>query len=195
MEEGRVTVDGTTHPIPQPFLVIATQNPVGAHGTQLLPDSQMDRFLIRLSIGYPAPEDEITILKSNRGLASIESVQQVADAQTILTMQQERAQVYIHDWIYEYIVRLINATRSHPLIQQGASPRASLAVTKMAQAHAYLKGRDYLIPQDVQNVFSDVVAHRLILSSQAAFRNQTGQLVLGEILKSLPAPKVGRGVS
>lgn len=133
MEEGQVTVDGVSHPVPQPFLVIATQNPAGASGTQLLPDSQMDRFMIRLSIGYPAPADEMDMVRRKQKGNPLEQVEQVLDLEGLRQLREEADRVYVSDEILDYIIRLVNATRTHPMIVQGASPRASLALTAHGQ--------------------------------------------------------------
>ena len=167
MEEGRVTVDGVSHPVPDPFLVVATQNPAGASGTQLLPDSQMDRFMVRLSIGYPSPADELELLRRKQRGNPLDGVGQVLDLSGLLALRQAADAVYTADEVLDYIIRLVNATREHPMILQGASPRATLAVSAMAKAAALVRGRDYVIPQDVSMVFQDVIAHRLILSPRA----------------------------
>ena len=190
MEEGRVTVDGVTHEIPKPFLVLATQNPVGSAGTQLLPDSQMDRFMLRLSLGYPAKADEIEMLRRKRLSDGMEAVQPVCTAGEILSMQREVDTVHVSDEIYDYVVRLIDATRRHPAIRQGGSPRASLAVTKLAQAAAWLCGRDYAVPDDVMALFVDAVAHRLVLTPQAKLDALNAVTLADEILHGVPAPRL-----
>ena len=149
MEEGQVTVDGRTYPLPQPFFVMATQNPTGASGTQLLPDSQMDRFAIRLSLGYPAPEDERRMVLTRQGGNPLDAVRQVMPREQLIAMQEEADRVFIKPELVDYIVTLIAATRKHPLLDRGASPRATLAVTSMAKAMAYLNGRDYVVPEGV----------------------------------------------
>ena len=188
MEEGQVTVDGVSHPVPQPFLVIATQNPAGASGTQLLPDSQMDRFMIRLSIGYPAPADELDMVRRKQGGNPLDQVRQVLDLAGLAALREQADRVYVSDEVLDYIIRLVNATRSHPMIVQGASPRASLALTAMAKAAALILGRDYVNPEDVSMVFADVVAHRLILSPRA---EASGGFDLSEILRQVQPPKIG----
>ena len=188
MEEGQVTVDGVSHPVPQPFLVIATQNPAGASGTQLLPDSQMDRFMVRLSIGYPAPADELDMVRRKQKGNPLEQVRQVLDLAGLAALREQADRVYVSDEVLDYIIRLVNATRSHPMIVQGASPRASLALTAMAKAAALVLGRDYVNPEDVSMVFADVVAHRLILSPRA---EASGGFDLSEILSQVPPPKIG----
>ena len=188
MEEGQVTVDGQAHPVPQPFLVMATQNPAGASGTQLLPDSQLDRFMVRLSIGYPKPEDELELLRRKQLGNPLEGVCQVMDRQGLEGLREQADRVFLGQPVGDYIIRLISATRSHPLILQGGSPRATLAVAAMSKAMAMVLGRDYVIPEDVQQVFADTVSHRLILSPRA----ESAQAVdpLGEILRAIPAPRI-----
>ena len=188
MEEGQVTVDGVSHPVPQPFLVIATQNPAGASGTQLLPDSQMDRFMVRLSIGYPAPADEMDMVRRKQKGNPLEQVEQVLDLDGLRQLREQADRVYVSDEILDYIIRLVNATRTHPMIVQGASPRASLALTAMAKAAALTLGRDYVNPEDVSMVFDDVVTHRLILSPRA--QAEGGFHPAAEILRQVSAPTV-----
>lgn len=190
MEEGRITVDGITRETPKPFTVIATQNPVGSAGTQLLPESQMDRFMVCLTMGYPKLKDEVEILRRKQGGDPLENVQQVANSQNILTMQQEVNQVFLADSLYEYIARLTASTRKDPMIRLGASPRGSIAVTRMAQASAYLSGRDYVIPRDIQLIFADVIAHRIVLSPQAKMGNLSVDALLEKIMNQVPAPAV-----
>ncbi|MFR5071056.1 MAG: AAA family ATPase [Bianqueaceae bacterium] len=153
MEEGRVTVDGIAHEIPKPFMVIATQNPAGSAGTQLLPESQMDRFMVCLSIGYPSPADEVDMLQRKRGRNPMDSVEAVASGEDVLAMRLDVETIYVHQEIDEYIVRLVSATRDNSFIRLGASPRASVAVARLAQASAFLRGRDYVLPDDVLEVF------------------------------------------
>lgn len=190
MEEGQVTVDGISHPLPQPFVVIATQNPTGAAGTQLLPDSQMDRFTVRLSLGYPSPKDEATMVQSRQGSNPLKELMPVLTGDQLIQMQEEVENTYISDPVVTYIVSLIGATRDHADIARGASPRATLAVTAMAKAVAQLRGRDYVIPADVREVFIDTVAHRLILSSRAESLGRQPEQILREILNATDAPKL-----
>ncbi len=190
MEEGQVTVDGTTHPLPQPFVVIATQNPTGAAGTQLLPDSQMDRFAVRLSLGYPSIKDEISMVLSRQGQDPLKQLTQLLGTRELLAMQEIVARTHVGNEVVRYIVSLIDATRSDELITRGASPRATLTVTAMAKAVAQLKGRDYVVPKDVQEVFSNTVAHRLLLSPKAEGMGLTPEQVLTQILGRVPAPKL-----
>ena len=190
MEEGQVTVDGQTHPIPQPFTVIATQNPVGAAGTQLLPDSQMDRFTIRLSMGYPSPKDERDMILRRQEGNPLLQIRPVLSLGQLTELQDQAAGVYIQAELVDYVVRLAGATRSHPAILRGASPRATLSVTAMAKSIAFLNGRDYVIPSDIQTLFCVTVAHRLLLEPSAEARGRTARDILEEILKAAAAPKV-----
>lgn len=190
MEEGRITVDGVTRETPKPYIVIATQNPVGSAGTQLLPESQMDRFMVCLTMGYPKLEDEIEILRRKQGGDPLEQVQKVVGTTEILSMQREVERIYLADSLYDYIARLTAATRKEPLIRLGASPRGSIALTRMAQAAAYLSGRDYVIPRDVQIVFHDVIGHRIVLSPQAKMADVSVASLLEKILNRVNAPTV-----
>ena len=190
MEEGRITVDGVTRETPKPYIVIATQNPVGSAGTQLLPESQMDRFMVCLTMGYPKLEDEIEILRRKQGGDPLEQVQKVVGTTEILSMQREVQRIYLADSLYDYIARLTAATRKEPLIRLGASPRGSIALTRMAQAAAYLSGRDYVIPRDVQIVFHDVIGHRIVLSPQAKMADVSVASLLEKILNRVNAPTV-----
>ena len=188
MEERTVTVDGVTHPVPDPFVVIATKNPVGASGTQLLPDSQMDRFMVRLSLGYPKPSDEKEMLSRKQQGNPLDTVRCMADKGGLASMRQECERTYVSDKILEYIIRLNNATRSDPAILQGASPRASLAVTSMSKAAAWVQGRDYVLPADVKLIYPATVAHRIILTPDAEAAGRKAEAVVDSILKSIPAP-------
>jgi len=190
MEEGQVTVDGVSHVIPRPFLVFATQNPTGASGTQLLPDSQMDRFTVRLSIGYPEPKDEREMVLDRQGGNPLEQVQRVLSKEQLIAMQDQAAAVYAKTEIVDYIVSLIGATRTHPMILRGASPRGTLSVTAMAKSVAYIQGRDFIIPKDVQTVFLNTVSHRLLLAPEADAKGITADQLLEEILGRIPAPKL-----
>ena len=193
MEEGAVTVDGTRHVLPRPFTVIATQNPTGAAGTQLLPDSQMDRFMIRLSLGYPSPEAEREMVLRRQKGNPLEQILQALTREDVAQMQAEAAQVYISPELVDYMIRLITATRTHPNILRGASPRATIAVTAMSRALAYLQRRDYVLPEDIQAVFPEVVDHRLLLPGDAAARGIQSKDLLAGILRNVPAPKLTHG--
>jgi len=190
MEEGQVTVDGISHPLPKPFVVIATQNPTGAAGTQLLPDSQMDRFTVRLSLGYPAPKDEIAMVLNRQEGNPLHKLSALMTRDNLAAMQDEVENTYIKDSVVKYIVDLIVATRNNEDILRGASPRATLAVTAMAKAVAQLRGRDYVLPSDVREVFTWTVAHRLILSPKAEGQGKTVEQVLSEIISQVPVPRV-----
>ncbi len=191
MEEGNVTVDGNTYMLPKPFTVIATQNPTGASGTSLLPDSQIDRFMIRLSIGYPSAKDEKAMIESRKnGYNPMDSVQTVCDVNTILQMQAEVNNIFIHDNVTDYIVTLINKTRGHKNLIRGGSPRATLALTSMAKACAYLNGRNYVVPSDIQKVFLPVITHRLMLTPEAEINGVKTNDIAQEILKDTLSPKI-----
>ena len=190
MEEGQVTVDGVSHPLPQPFVVIATQNPTGAAGTQLLPDSQMDRFTVRLSLGYPSPKDEMAMVLSRQGTNPLKDLSPLMTRQQLAEMQETVEQTFVSDAVVNYIVNLIVATRQHEEILRGASPRATLAVTAMSKAVARLRGRDYVVPGDVREVFVHTVAHRLLLSPRAEARGRQAEQILRDILESVDAPRL-----
>ena len=190
MEENQVTVDGKTYLLPQPFVVIATQNPTGASGTQLLPDSQMDRFSIRLSIGYPAPQDEREMVLNRQKGNPLDQVQQVMTRQELIGLQEQVELVYIKPEMVDYAVALITATRKHPMILRGASPRATLSMTAMAKAVAFLNGRDYVVPEDVQAVFAQVIEHRLLLAPEAEAKGVSANKLLQEILRKTSAPRL-----
>lgn len=190
MEEGQVTVDGVSHRIPQPFVVFATQNPTGASGTQLLPDSQMDRFTVRMSIGYPQPKDEREMVLNRQKGNPLDTVGQVLTREQLISMQDEAAAVYMKSEIVDYIVALVGATRTDPMILRGASPRATLSLASMAKAVAYIQGRDYVVPKDVQAVFVNTVSHRLLLAPEAEARGVDAAQLLEQILKNTPAPRI-----
>lgn len=190
MEEGQVTVDGVSHPLPRPFTVIATQNPTGAAGTSLLPDSQMDRFMIRLSLGYPSPKDEISMVLNRQGGNPLLSLSALMNREQLVAMQDAVEDTFLSDSVVGYIVSLINATRGSADILRGASPRATLSVTAMSKAVAQLRGRDYVTPGDVKEVFDHTVAHRLILSPKAEAQGKTAEQVLQDILATVPAPRL-----
>ena len=183
MEERQVTVDGETYPLERPFLVIATQNNVGSAGTQLLPYAQMDRFLVRLSMGYPDHDAQMNLLRQRQNADPLAQLSSVADKADVLRMQAEVQSVTAKDAILDYIARLTAASREHPLAEVGISPRGALFLDRMAKAHAYLMGRDYVVCEDVQEVFLDVCAHRLLLKRQARLENITPQDVLTELLQ------------
>lgn len=189
MEEGQVTVDGVSRPVPQPFMVIATQNPVGASGTQKLPDSQLDRFLLRLSMGYPSELEELELLRRKQYGHTMGGVEQVVDREQLEQMRQAVDRVHVSEEIMQYIIRLVNATRKHPQLLQGASPRATLAVTAVSRAVAFLRNRDYVVPEDVQTIWVDAVAHRLLLVPGAE-RSVSVQEIARTALRSVEAPRI-----
>lgn len=190
MEEGQVTVDGVSHPLPRPFVVIATQNPIGAAGTQLLPDSQLDRFTVKLSLGYPTAKDEIAMVLNRQNGSPLDSLRPMVSRDQLCAMQEIVEGTFVNDSIISYIVSLIAATRQHEDILRGASPRATLAVTAMSKAIAQLRGRDYVVPGDVREVFSQTVAHRLLLNARAEAQGKTAEGLLQTILDSVPTPKL-----
>ena len=190
MEEGQVTVDGVSHKLPEPFVVIATQNPTGAAGTQLLPDSQMDRFMVRLRLGYPSIKDEIAMVSSRQGTDPLQTLKRVVSTQELAAMQQVVAATYVAPEVVAYIVELVAATRQHPAVARGASPRATLAVTAMSKSIAQLRGRDFVVPKDVQEVFSYTVEHRLMMTERAEAEGVSAAAVLQQILGSVSAPKL-----
>ena len=190
MEEGQVTVDGTTHVLPNPFVVIATQNPIGAAGTQLLPDSQIDRFSVRLSLGYPAPKDEMAMVIQRQGVDPLKTVCQAVTREQLLDMQETVAATYVSEPVVEYIVNLVSATRNNSGILRGASPRATLSVTAMAKTVARMRGRDYVLPEDVSEVFIDTIAHRLELHPGLDGSIVRARQVLDEIRRTVRAPRL-----
>lgn len=190
MEEGRVTVDGTTYDLPDPFIVIATQNPIGSIGTQMLPESQMDRFIVRLTMGYPSLENEIEMLRSKHRQVSVDEVQPVASAGMLSQAILVTDDIYVSDPVFEYIATLANATRQHPFIKLGLSPRGTIALLKMTKATALLNGRDFVLPDDTLYAFKEVCSHRIILNPKAKLSGSDVAYVLGEVVNSVPVPKV-----
>ena len=192
MEEGKVTVDGITHKMPDPYIVIATQNPVGSIGTQMLPESQMDRFIVRLTMGYPNLESEVAMLKSKQNLVPVDNVRPVVSAEDILQARKVVENIYVSDQVFQYIVMLANATRNNEYIKLGLSPRGTIALLRMTKATALLKGRDYVIPDDVIHSFKDVVLHRLVFSSKAKINGLTGEQILKGVISSVQVPRVSK---
>ncbi len=190
MEEGRVTVDGVSRPVPDPFLVIATQNPAGASGTQLLPDSQLDRFALRLTMGYPAPADELELLQRKLRGDAMGEVAQAADREQLAALRGEVDRVFLDDEILDYILRLVRATRSHPQLLQGASPRAAISLAGLCRAAAFIRGRDYVVPDDVKFLWVDAIAHRLVLPAGAAGSAQRAVRIAAEVLDSVRPPRL-----
>ncbi|WP_294489415.1 MoxR family ATPase [uncultured Ruminococcus sp.] len=192
MEEGKVTVDGVTRKAPDPYIVIATQNPIGSIGTQMLPESQMDRFIVRLTMGYPSVESEVMMLKAKQSLVPMNNVQAVVTAEDIIAARKEVENIYVADQVFDYIARLAAATRNHPMIKLGLSPRGTIALLRMTKATALLKGRDYVIPDDVAYTFNDVVLHRVVFNSKAKINGITGAQVLKEILNTVDVPRISK---
>ena len=190
MEEGKVTVDNETHPVPQPFVVIATENPTGSSGTQMLPESQLDRFMVSLSMGYPDHENLVELLRDRQTANPLERAKAVITKEEVVDLQDQVQKVYMADSILNYIATLAEATRNHPMITLGLSPRGTLALCRMTKAAAFMEERDYVIPEDVKKVFTDVTAHRMILDARARYQEQSAKDILEEILKDTPAPKV-----
>lgn len=192
MEEGNITVDGKSYRLPQPYTVIATQNPIGSIGTQMLPESQLDRFMIKLNMGYPDVKSEIKILKSKLGDygKGVFEVKTVVTLNELRTLQKLVENVYINDSIFAYIAYLADATRKHPMISLGLSPRGAISLASMSKASALLCGRDYVIPDDVAFVFNEVAQHRIILERKASLSELNESAVLNEILRNVSVPKI-----
>ena len=190
MEELQVTVDGVTRPLPKPFIVLATENPVGSAGTQMLPASQLDRFMIQLSMGYPNRASTAALLKDRHHVDPLSACQTVTSPAELEKLIAEVSNIHVADRIYDYIAELVDLTRSNAYVTLGVSPRGALAVTRAAKANAYLEGRDYVIPDDVCAVFPDVCVHRLILNSKARLQDYTAALILQNVLTSVQKPDV-----
>jgi MoxR-like ATPase len=188
MEERQITVDGVTYPMEQPFLVLATQNPIEYEGTFPLPEAQLDRFMMRISLGYPSASDEITVLDRQQHSHPVNRLERVVSAEELVAAQERIKDVYIDDLVKEYIVRLVTSTRKHPDVYLGASPRGSIALYKTGQARAAILGRDYVIPDDVKALAMITLAHRLIISPSARIKNVDPRSVIQEILDSIPVP-------
>lgn len=193
MEEGTVTVDQVTREVPKPFLVIATENPMGSSGTQMLPESQLDRFMICMTMGYPDIRHEIEIVKGNQKRQSEVEIRAVISAPILQRMQEQVEEIYIHDRVYQYIGNLVQRTREHPMIAYGVSPRGTIALAKMAKATAFLHGREYCTPKDVQDVFLAVAGHRISLNARARAQRVDREALLLEMLRQVPAPLPNRG--
>jgi len=187
MEEGRVTVDGNPHEVPQPFLVVATQNPVEMDGTYRLPEAQLDRFLVKLSVGYPAEAAEIEVLRGTHQ-RSPEHLPAVVDTDTVAQMAEMAKNVYIAEPLFAYLVRLGNATRNHPQVAVGVSPRGLIALTRAASVFALSQGRTYIIPEDVKALAGPVFGHRIQLAPDAAMRGVTGASIVADAFEQVPVP-------
>lgn len=192
MEEGQTTIEGQTLSLPQPFMVLATQNPVERESTFMLPAAQMDRFFVCLSMGYPTAEEEVEILNHLGNGIPYEEVQAVVDPAVIKELRQEVAAVQVSDHCSRYIVELVQKTRSCPYLKQGASPRASRSLYQGSKAYAAMQGRGYVIPEDIQTIWIPVMAHRLVLTSEARFQKKTAELILEEIMSETAVPPYGK---
>ncbi len=190
MEEKKVSVDGQTHNVPDPFFVIATQNPLGSIGTQRLPEAQTDRFMTSLRLGYPDRESEIMVAKGVSAESRTAHLQPVISTEHLIFMQKDIHNIYIKDALYEYIYDLVSATRIHPLTERGASPRTTIALTKLAKASAWISGRDFCIPEDISEQFLYCVPHRLIMVNEALMENTGSEEVCREIIASTSAPEL-----
>ncbi|MBQ2028406.1 MAG: MoxR family ATPase [Clostridia bacterium] len=189
MEEGQVTVDGITHPLPRPFMVLATQNPVDFVGTYPLPEAQMDRFFLRIRIGYPSVEEEMDVLARYSGTVSpLSTLQSICTAQDVVAMQEQVGTIYCSREALAYVAKLTALTREHPQLALGASPRAGIALVRAAQACAVLSGRDYVLPDDIRRMAIPVLAHRLILTPEARVRRQNVEQLLSALIASTPVP-------
>lgn len=189
MEEKTATVDGVTRPLPDPFVVIATENPYGSSGTQMLPESQLDRFMVCLSMGYPSHADAVAILKGNAG-KPLSKVKEVISMEEVLALRAMTNDLYVKDDIYEYIVNLVEATRTMDIFSMGASPRGTIALLRMAKAMAVIDGRDYVCAKDVQDVARDVLGHRVKLSARGKAQGITMQQAIGMVIADVAAPRV-----
>ncbi len=192
MEEQSVTVDGVTRPLPRPFVCIATENPLGSAGTQPLPESQLDRFMVRLSIGYPSLHDQIDILKAKRYSNPLDEIQTKVSRDDLLEVQNFLGNVQVADSVLEYIVRLCEATREIDLVELGVSPRGVIALTRMSRACALIRERDFVTPEDVREVFTAVCAHRLVLKPQARIENVTAADILVRVMDEVAVPSMGQ---
>ena len=191
MEERKVSVEGETRPVPSPFLVIATQNPSGTNGTQFLPEAQIDRFMINMSLGYPDFNSELQIARSTGAAARTEIVNPVLTTDVFLEMQSDIHNVFIKDEVYNYLLTLVTATRNHPYIERGASPRATIALVKMSKAYAWLNGRKFVVPSDVQAQLPYVLSHRIIVNSSAKLGSIAKTDIIKSIVQTVPLPYMG----
>lgn len=190
MEEGQVTVDGVTRQLPNPFIVVATQNPVGSAGTQMLPESQLDRFMIRISMGYPSMEEEMRLIKERQDINPLDFIEEIISKKELLQMQDQVKQVYVDDKVLGYLAKIVDGTRNHSMITLGVSPRGTLAFMDMAKARAFVQGRTFVLPEDVQAVSGAVLAHRIVLNGKARMSHVTEHDVVEEIVKKAPVPKL-----
>lgn len=189
MEERQVSIEGTTRKLPEPFIVIATQNPAGSSGTQLLPESQLDRFLVRLSMGYPRHEDAVALLKGEVW-KQLGDVSPILSLEELRTLQKKTEEIFVHDSLYEYMVSLVERTRGNPLFAQGASPRAAIALLRMSRAMAMIDGRDFTTAHDVQSVLFDVLGHRVHLSARALAEGTSVEAAIDKLYDTVRSPKL-----
>ncbi len=191
MEEGNVTVDGVTYDIPEPFMVIATQNPTGYIGTYPLPEAQLDRFALKIKMGYPTEDEEINIMRTRRCSNPLDTVKVLLSIEEIKSLRNFIGTIHIDEVLDKYIINLVTATRRHPMLTLGASPRASVALMHMAQAYAFVKGRNYVLPDDIAGLYRIAISHRLILKQEARLNNITTDNILSEILRGTVVPYKG----
>ncbi len=192
MEERQATIDGISHMMPDPFLVIATQNPIEYEGTFALPEAQLDRFMLRLRMGYPTPTEEIVILDEQKRIHPLDALEEVLPVAELRDLQSAIREIYVDASVSEYIVRLVNATRTHPDVYLGASPRGSIALYRAGQARAALLGRDYVIPDDVKALAGPALAHRLIIKTSSSIREVDAETVVRELLETVPVDAPAR---
>ena len=190
MEEHKVTVDGKTYALPDPFIVLATQNPVGSAGTTMLPNSQLDRFLIRVSMGYPDHKSSVNILRDRHVDNPLDRAYAVVNKEELLGLVQDVRKVDMRDAVLDYVTTLVEKTRTHPQVALGVRPRGALAVCRLAKAYAYLNGRDFVMPEDVAAIFPDVCCHRLMLSTKARMMERSAEQIVDEILKNVEMPVI-----
>ncbi len=190
MEEGQVTVDGVTRQLPNPFIVVATQNPVGSAGTQMLPESQLDRFMIQISMGYPTMEEEMRLIKERQDINPLDFIEEIISKQELLQMQDQVKQIYVDDKVLTYLSKIVDGTRNHGMITLGVSPRGTLALMDMSRARAFVQGRNYVLPEDVQAVSKAVLAHRLLLNGKARMNHVSEEDVVEEIVNKVAVPKL-----
>ena len=188
MEEKKVTVDGVTRVLPDPFIVLATENPAGSAGTQMLPNSQLDRFMVKLSIGYPDVESQAEILADRHTENPVDKVSQVVSDEELKDMIQKANEVYIAKSVYEYVAKLVQKTREHDMVSLGISPRGALSLCQMAKAYAFVNSRDFVTPDDIRTVFADVCGHRLMLNSKARLNELSAENILADIIKDVEIP-------
>ena len=190
MEEGQVTVDGVTRQLPNPFIVIATQNPVGSAGTQMLPESQLDRFMIRISMGYPTVEEEVRLIKERQEINPLDFIQEIITKQELIAMQDQVKQIFVDDKVLGYLSQIVDGTRKHSMITLGVSPRGTLALMDMSKARAFVQGRSFVLPEDIKAVAGAVLAHRLLLNGKARMSHVCEADVIEEIVGKVPVPKL-----